>query len=66
MGDVQGQDGERRGEEGGGPGEAKEDNGEGEVKAEDKWHEELRGESNYDKLMDLNAQCLKESRQGKR
>ena len=39
---------------------------EGGVKEEDKWYEELRGESNYDKLMDLRAQCLKDSRQGKR
>ena len=38
---------------------------EGGVKEDHKWYEELRGESNYDKLMNLRAQCLKDSWQEK-
>ena len=34
------------------------------VKEEDKWYEELRGESDYGKLMDLRAQCPKDESAG--
>ena len=37
----------------------------GEISEENKWFDELRGDSPYDKLRSLHAQHLKTSRQGK-